>query len=51
MYYFASSVKDRVLGYTRDAETPKDAWENLKTIFASTTTARKLQLREELNNI
>ena len=27
------------------------AWKNLKKIFAASTTTRKLQLRQELNNI
>ena len=30
---------------------PKEAWENLKKIFSTNTTTRKLQLRQELNNI
>ena len=40
-----------MLGYIRDAKTPKEAWENLRKIFAASTTTRKLQLRQELNNI
>ena len=40
-----------MLGYIRDSKTPKEAWEKLKKIFAANTTARKLQLRQELNNI
>ena len=30
---------------------PKEAWDNLKTIFAANTVARKFQLRQELNNM
>ena len=40
-----------LLSYVRDAQTPKGAWENLKKIFAASTTARKLQLRQELSNL
>ena len=40
-----------MIGYIRDVKTPKQAWENLKKIFATSTSARKLQLRQELNNI
>ena len=40
-----------MLSHIRDAKTPKEAWENLKKIFAVNTSARKLQLRQELNNI
>ena len=40
-----------MLGYVRNAKTPKEAWENLKNIFAASTTTHKLSLRQELNNI
>ena len=30
---------------------PKEAWGNLKKIFATSTTVRKLQLRQELSNV
>jgi hypothetical protein len=51
MYCFASCVGEQLLCYIRDAGTPKVAWENLKKIFAASTTARKLQLRQELSNL
>ena len=51
LYCVASSVHIQMLGYIRDAKTPKEASENLKKIFTTSTTARKLQLRQELNNI
>ena len=47
----ASYVDDQMLNYIKDAKAPKEAWENLKKIFAASTTTRKLQLRQELNNI
>jgi hypothetical protein len=40
-----------MLGYIREAKTPKEAGGNLKKIFTANTTARKLQLRQELNGI
>ena len=40
-----------MLGYIRDSKTPKETWEKLKKIFAANTTARKLQLPQELNSI
>jgi hypothetical protein len=51
MYYFASYVGEQLLCYIRDAGMPKAAWENLKKIFVASTTARKLQLRQELSNL
>ena len=40
-----------MLSHIRDDKMPKEAWENVKKIFAANTTARKLLLRQELNNI
>ena len=51
MYCLAICVHDHMLDYIREAKTPKEAWENLQKIFVANTTARKLQLRQELNNI
>ena len=51
LYCFVSCVSEQLLSYIRDARTPKDAWGNLKKIFVASTTARKLQLRQELSNV
>ena len=51
MYFLVTCFHEHILGYIREAKTPKEAWENLRKIFAANTTARKLQLRQELNNI
>ena len=48
---YATCVHDHMLGYIRDAKMPKEVWENLRKIFAANTTARRLQLHQELNNI
>ena len=39
------------MSYIQDTKTPKDVCANLKKIFAASTTARKLQLRQELSNV
>ena len=51
MYYFTSSVNDQLLSHIRDTKMPKEAWTNLKKVFAASTTARKLQLNKELSNV
>ena len=38
----SSCVGEQLLSYVRDAQTPKGVWENLKKVFAASTTARKL---------
>ena len=40
-----------MLGYIKDVKMPKESLENLKKIFATSTVARKLHLRQELNYI
>ena len=35
-----------MLSHVPHAETPKEAWENMKKIFAANTIARNLQLRQ-----
>ena len=37
LYYLASCVHDQMLGYIKDTKMPKDAWENLRKIFAAST--------------
>ena len=51
LYCFASCVSDQLLSYIRDARTATDAWANLKRIFTTDTTSKKLQLRQELSDI
>ena len=51
LYCLASYVHDQMLGYIKDAKSQKESWENLQKIFITSTTARKLQLRQELNSI
>ena len=51
MYCLATCVHNSMLSHIRDANRPKEAWENLKKIFSANTSAHKRQLRQELNNI
>ena len=51
LYFFASCVGEQLLSYIWDAKTLRDAWGNLKKIFAASTIATKLQLRQELSNL
>ena len=51
MYCLATCVHGHILSYIRDAKAQKEAWENLRKIFAANITTRRLQLRQELNNI
>ena len=44
MYCLAACVHNHILDYIRKAKMPKEAWENLRKIFAANTTSRRLQL-------
>ena len=51
LYCLVCCVHNQMLGYINDAKLPKDAGENMKKVFAASIMARKLQLRQDLNNI
>ena len=51
LYCLVSCIHDHMLGYIRDPKMPKEVRGNLKKIFTINTTARKLQLSQELNNV
>ena len=42
IYCLVTCVHDHMLSHIRDAKTPKEAWENLKKIFAANMTTHKL---------
>ena len=51
IYCLMTCVHEHMRGNIHEAKTPKEAWENLRKIFAANTITRKLKLRQELNNI
>ncbi|MCO5584147.1 hypothetical protein L7F22_038070 [Adiantum nelumboides] len=51
MYWLFVSVSNSIVGHIQDADSPKDAWDNLIAFNAINTRARKIQLNNELNTI
>ncbi|MCO5612402.1 hypothetical protein L7F22_066669 [Adiantum nelumboides] len=51
MYWLSVSVSNSIVGHIQDADSPKDAWDNLIAFSATNTRARKIQLKNELNTI
>ncbi|MCO5547562.1 hypothetical protein L7F22_044528 [Adiantum nelumboides] len=45
------SVSDSIVGHIKDADSLKDAWDNLIAFNANNIRARKIQLKNELNTI
>ncbi|MCO5567565.1 hypothetical protein L7F22_021259 [Adiantum nelumboides] len=51
MYWLFCRVSNSIVGHIQDADSPKDAWDNLIAFNATNTRARKIQLKNELNTI
>ncbi|MCO5564513.1 hypothetical protein L7F22_054222 [Adiantum nelumboides] len=51
MYWLSINVFDSIVGHIQDANSPKDAWDNLIAFNANNTRASKIQLKNELNTI
>ncbi|MCO5571071.1 hypothetical protein L7F22_024802 [Adiantum nelumboides] len=51
MYWLSVSVSNSIVDHIHDANSPKDAWDNLIAFNATNTRARKIQFKNELNTI
>ncbi|MCO5548207.1 hypothetical protein L7F22_001664 [Adiantum nelumboides] len=51
MYWLFVNVSYSIVDHIQDADSPKDAWDNLIAFNAINTRARKIQLKNELNTI
>src|SRR3569623_589670 len=51
LYWLSISVQDSMIGHIQDANTPKEAWSSLVTLYETNTKARKLQLKNELHTV
>ena len=45
------NVSKNMVGHIQELETAKDAWDALERLYSTNTRARKLQLKNELNNM
>ena len=51
MYWLYVSVLDSMIVHIKDVETPKETWDTLVKLYITNTTARKMQLKQELHNV
>ncbi len=51
IHYISITVSDSMIGHIQDAETPKEVWDTLSNLFETSTKARKLQLKQQLNEV
>ena len=51
MYWLSVSVSDSMIVHIQDAKTPKEAWDTLVKLYSTNTSARKMQLKQELHNV
>ena len=51
MYWLSISIQDTMIGHIQDADSPKEAWDELVKIYETNTKARKLQLKNDFNTV
>ena len=51
MFLILQNVSNGMIGHIQELTTSKDAWETLERLYTSNTKARKIQLKNELNNM
>lgn len=51
IFLIASNMSNAMIGHIQDLQTSKEAWETLEKLYSTNTKARKIQLKNELNNM
>ena len=51
MFLISQNVTNGMIGHIQDLETSKEAWDTLERWYNTNTKARKIQLKNELNNM
>ena len=51
LHWLSISIQDSMIGHIQDAVSPKEAWDILVQMFATSTRAMKIQLKNELNTV
>ena len=51
MYWLSINASNSMTVHIQDVEMPKEAWDTLVKLYSTNTTARKMQLKQELHNV
>ena len=51
IFLISHNVINGMIGHTQDLYTSKNAWDTLKRLYSTYTNAKKIQLKNELNNM
>ena len=51
MFLILRNVTNGMIGHIQDLDTSKEAWDMLERLYSTNTKARKIQLKNELNNM
>ena len=51
MFLISQNVSNGMIGHIQNAGTTKEAWDTLKKLYHTNTKPRKIQLKNELNNM
>ena len=51
MFIITQKNSNSMIGHIQELETSKEVWKSLENLYTSTSKARKIQLKNELNNV
>ena len=51
MFVLSQNISNSMIWHIQDLESSKEVWDNLERLYTSTTKGRKIQLKNELNNL
>ena len=51
IFILAQHINNSIIGHIQDLNTSKKVWECLERLYSTSTKARKIQLKNELNNL
>ena len=51
MFLMSQNISNGMIGHMQELDSSKEAWDTLKRLYITNTKARKIQLKNELNNM
>ena len=51
MFLMSQNISNAMIGHIQELDSLKEAWDTLKRMYSTNTKARKIQLKNELNNM
>ena len=51
MFLMSQNISNGMIGHIQELDSSKEAWDTLERLYSTNTKARKIQLKNELNNM